>query len=273
MCTVTIIPIPDEGGIIRLACNRDESRERPAARPPTIQTVGQGRAVLPIDPVFNTQFKAMDYDDRVEFVFDVLNISGSDYEYHVDVVLQNENLSVLENVGMFDTFLPAGRRVSFSTPRSFPLFGLPPGLYTLKFILLRDGLYQDVKYVQFRVAETDLVTIAPQGRVVKNAFCREGPDPRFDDVTAFEVGTELELIGYNPERTWGLCEDEVDQITFQCWIALTSVERTGEDAPIVSVPELPPAESVCLSTFGEEDCEAAGGTCILGTISICQCPE
>jgi uncharacterized protein with NRDE domain len=53
MCTVTIIPIPDEGGIIRLACNRDESRERPAAQPPTIQTVGQGRAVLPIDPISN----------------------------------------------------------------------------------------------------------------------------------------------------------------------------------------------------------------------------
>jgi hypothetical protein len=232
--------------------------------------------ILPPDPVFNTQFKAMDYDDRVEFVFDVLNISRSDYEYHVDVVLQNENLSVLENVGMFDTFLPAGRRVSFSNPRSFRLFDLPPGLYTLKFILLQDGLYQDVKYVQFRVAETDLIYIPPQGRLVKNAFCREGPDIRFDDVTAFEVGNELKLIGYNPERTWGLFEHDVNQITFQCWIELTSVEITGEDAPIVAVPELPiaePEETVCQSTFGKEDCEAAGGTYILGTISICQCPE
>jgi hypothetical protein len=228
---------------------------------------------LPIDPVFKTQFKAMDFDDRVEFAFDVKNISRSDYEFHVDVVLQNENLSVLENVGMIDAFAPAGMRVIFSTTRSFRLFDLPPGLYTLKFILLVDGINQDVKYVQFRVAETDLVTIAPQGRVVKNAFCREGPDLRFDDVTAFEVGTELKLIGYNPERTWGLFEHEVNQITFQCWISLTTVELTGEDAPIVAVPELPPAESVCLSTFGNEDCEAAGGTYILGTISICQCPE
>ena len=51
MCTVTIIPIRDEHGVVRLACNRDESPHRPAALPPAIQTFGQRRAVLPIDPV------------------------------------------------------------------------------------------------------------------------------------------------------------------------------------------------------------------------------
>jgi hypothetical protein len=234
------------------------------------------RGMLPPDPVFGSQFKAIHYDDTVEFGFDVKNISKEDYEYHVDVVLQNENLSVLENVGMLDFFLPAGLRSVFRPAASFRIFNLQPGLYTLKFILLQNGNSQDVKYVQFRVAETDLVYIEPQGLVVRNAFCREGPDLRFDDITAFKAGTELKLIGFNPERTWGLFEREVNQITFQCWIALTNVDLTGEDAPIVEVPEMPaeePEELVCQSTLGKEDCEAIGGTYILGITSICQCPE
>jgi hypothetical protein len=48
MCTVTIIRHP---GGIRLACNRDEQRSRPAALPPRIAAFGPRRAILPIDPV------------------------------------------------------------------------------------------------------------------------------------------------------------------------------------------------------------------------------
>ena len=47
MCTVTIIP---HGNGIRMACNRDESRKRPAALPPRVVTVGQRQALMPIDP-------------------------------------------------------------------------------------------------------------------------------------------------------------------------------------------------------------------------------
>ncbi|MFO0840567.1 MAG: NRDE family protein [Phycisphaerae bacterium] len=49
MCTVTIVRVgPDS---LRLACNRDESRRRPSALPPSIRDCGQRRAILPIDPV------------------------------------------------------------------------------------------------------------------------------------------------------------------------------------------------------------------------------
>jgi hypothetical protein len=47
MCTVTVVP--GRGGI-RLACNRDELRSRPAALPPRIKKFGPRRAVLPVDP-------------------------------------------------------------------------------------------------------------------------------------------------------------------------------------------------------------------------------
>jgi hypothetical protein len=46
MCTVTVVPA---GETIRLACNRDELRSRPAALPPQLQQFGSRRALLPID--------------------------------------------------------------------------------------------------------------------------------------------------------------------------------------------------------------------------------
>lgn len=53
MCTVSIVPMRCEpaGSGIRLACNRDESRQRPPARLPEIRSFGQRRAILPVDPV------------------------------------------------------------------------------------------------------------------------------------------------------------------------------------------------------------------------------
>ncbi len=236
------------------------------------------RGVLPTDPVFDSQYKALDYMDEVEYAFGVKNITDSSYDFHMDVILQNENLSVLENVGMFDLTVPGGGRVDINPADRFQLFGLPPGLYTLKFVLLQNGVYQDVKYVQFRVAESDLIVIKPQILLTKNAFCRKGPDPVFDDVTAFVAGVGLDLIGVNPERTWGKVETTVNQITFACWLALGSGEVEGLDlVPVLASIPLPtqePSGPVCTSTLDQADCEAAGGTYFFGAAGVsCICPD
>ena len=47
MCTVTLLPY--DGGF-RLACNRDERRDRPAALPPTNHVCGERLATFPVDP-------------------------------------------------------------------------------------------------------------------------------------------------------------------------------------------------------------------------------
>ena len=47
MCTVTVVPGREA---VRLACNRDELRSRPAALPPRIRQFGPRLAILPIDP-------------------------------------------------------------------------------------------------------------------------------------------------------------------------------------------------------------------------------
>jgi hypothetical protein len=51
MCTVTILPCRSAGGegTLRLACNRDEQRSRPAALPPRVQQMDRRRAAWPID--------------------------------------------------------------------------------------------------------------------------------------------------------------------------------------------------------------------------------
>lgn len=48
MCTVTIVPLDENG--FRLRCNRDERRDRPIARPPTLHVRGSRAALFPVDP-------------------------------------------------------------------------------------------------------------------------------------------------------------------------------------------------------------------------------
>ena len=50
MCTLTIIPADERGSRVRVACNRDESRLRAVALPPSIHTFAACRAAMPIDP-------------------------------------------------------------------------------------------------------------------------------------------------------------------------------------------------------------------------------
>jgi hypothetical protein len=47
MCTVTIVP--HETGV-RVMCNRDERRSRPAALPPQVHDLGEHLAAFPVDP-------------------------------------------------------------------------------------------------------------------------------------------------------------------------------------------------------------------------------
>ncbi len=49
MCTMTIVPLPADR--VRVAFNRDENRDRPAAKPPVRRRIGEREALLPIDPI------------------------------------------------------------------------------------------------------------------------------------------------------------------------------------------------------------------------------
>jgi hypothetical protein len=70
MCTVTVVP--HETGI-RLMCNRDERRSRPAALPPQVHELGGRLAVFPVDPQGGGSWVGV---NDTGIVVTLLNVSG-----------------------------------------------------------------------------------------------------------------------------------------------------------------------------------------------------
>jgi hypothetical protein len=71
MCTVTIVRV---GGMLRIACNRDERRERAAAHPPFIATAGRLQIIAPQDPQGGGTWFAV---NSAGMVFALLNAEGT----------------------------------------------------------------------------------------------------------------------------------------------------------------------------------------------------
>lgn len=82
MCTVTVIPLDDPStprglrGGLRLVTNRDESRTRPTAKPPTLVEQHGIRAMYPIDPQGGGTWVGVN-DQRV--VMSILNYNPLPY--------------------------------------------------------------------------------------------------------------------------------------------------------------------------------------------------
>jgi hypothetical protein len=73
MCTVTVVPARET---IRLACNRDEIRSRPAALPPRIRQFGPRRAILPVDPTSGGTWVAVNDAGLALFLLNVNSRNG-----------------------------------------------------------------------------------------------------------------------------------------------------------------------------------------------------
>jgi hypothetical protein len=71
MCTVTVLP--HETGI-RVMCNRDERRSRPAALPPQVHDLGGRLAAFPVDPQGGGSWVGV---NDAGIVVTLLNVSGS----------------------------------------------------------------------------------------------------------------------------------------------------------------------------------------------------
>jgi hypothetical protein len=70
MCTVTVVP--HETGV-RVMCNRDERRSRPAALPPRVHDLGGRLAVFPVDPRGGGSWVGV---NDAGIVVTLLNVSG-----------------------------------------------------------------------------------------------------------------------------------------------------------------------------------------------------
>lgn len=86
MCTLTIIPCnlsgpgASETGI-RVVCNRDESRLRPAALPPQLLRFGSRSAFMPVDPLSDGTWIAVS-DAGLVFVLMNVNVKASKARLH-----------------------------------------------------------------------------------------------------------------------------------------------------------------------------------------------
>lgn len=220
------------------------------------------KGVLQPDPVFGVQFQAFHYKDYLDIRFHIKNISDQYLDYSVNVILTNEGGSVNEVIYTYEglTISPGILEYFHPIEGYYRIANKPPGLYTLRFVLEQSGVVTDSKWVQFRLHEQDVLFIHPHGFLIKNAFCRKGPDTRFEGVKIYEEGTEVKLMGVNPERTWGQFEREIDGELIRCWIAFSVVDLTKEeDSPVIPVPTLPPddkPEFSCSNYKNEPDCMA-----------------
>lgn len=214
---------------------------------------------LPTDPFIDTQFKALHYTDRVEFGFAVQNIASRSYDFSVIVELFNEDMSASRIVGDTDTTVPAGARRNFFPADSFSILNLSEGLYTLKFTLFQEGIFQDAKYVHFRIKDTDLSTFDPHGVLKVPAFCRLGPGIDYPEELIVDENVAVLLVGRNAAGTWGQIEYQVEEKKIHCWIAYSLLDLSREDeVPIVPDPPKPEKTPIfsCSIYNNKTDCEA-----------------
>jgi len=199
---------------------------------------------LPENEIFGSEFQLQHPDDRVEVGYSIMNISDSPYDFQGKVTLYFENFEEIDHfIGPVASLSP-GQREPYATIVDYPLQDLNPGLYTLKIFIQQEGVVQDVKYVQFMVAEPAYVIQPPYGLVAVNAFCRKGPGPEWEPATSFDAGTELLLVGVNEAKTWGKFEAQAGENRFQCWMALSVIENLTDEQlqPILATPLLPVTE-------------------------------
>ncbi len=193
------------------------------------------------DPAFGVQFEAFHYHDYVNLDFDVRNITDTPQDFTVKINIRSEDGTVNELFESGPWQIGAEKIENMgNTGNPFRIANKPPGIYTITFMVYQGSTLNDVKYVMFRLNEQDKMIIDPHGFVKMLAFCRKGPDPAFEPMAILEEGTEVKLLGVNPERTWGKFEVMVDQELVPCWMGYGVVDLIKEDeAEVVEVPLMP----------------------------------
>lgn len=202
---------------------------------------------LPDDPEFDNAFNVKYPEDELELSYTIFNISDAAHDFALEIELFDEN-GIMVPVDLEGPHVPldAGQKYTVMPPTILPLQDLSPGWYRLKFTLGVGTVVQDVKHVMFRLAPPEYVLQQPSVVLIKNAFCRIGPDPVFDAMTALEVGAEVDILGFNAERTWA--KIQLPDSPAACWISLSTAELKGDPdqvsiLPSPPIPEPPPSDN------------------------------
>lgn len=85
------------------------------------------------------------------------------------------------------------------------------------------------------------IPCASQLQITTNAFCRSGPGTVYQDVTAFQAGTALELLAQNPDSANKWWRVAIPNSNASCWVSGSLVQVDGVTSPAcVAVEEPPP---------------------------------
>ena len=143
---------------------------------------------LPDDPEFGNAFTVLSDEDDLAYWFLVFNIADQPYEYHADAELFHEGDAsgeLLLSADLPFTIAPLTEYGPFED--TIPLAGKELGLYTLKITLSQGGAVQDVKYLQFRLAEP-LIEPVPVPSLIPLPDFNPDPGPLFSTDRLFLRG-------------------------------------------------------------------------------------
>jgi len=107
-----------DGPTIRVVCNRDESRQRAIATPPTIERFGQRRAVLPRDPQAGGTWIAA---NDAGLVFVLLNATCHDDEPTGEITSRGAVIPSLLGVASMEEAVDSAVRMDVTRFRPFRL--------------------------------------------------------------------------------------------------------------------------------------------------------
>jgi len=123
MCTVTLVPRIDAGGTgvgLRMLCNRDESRQRPAALPPQIRAFSDRRAILPLDAAAGGTWVAV---SDAGLAFTLLNRNPQDMR-GLDFPGRQSRGQIIPGLLSCASFDEAVAQLKHLNPRHYPPFRL-----------------------------------------------------------------------------------------------------------------------------------------------------
>ncbi len=126
MCTLTIISTgeADSRGV-RIVCNRDESRLRPAAKPPELRTCDKRQALMPVDPLSDGTWIGVS-DAGVAAV--LMNVYIAQTEKEIEILPRTRPLisrgTIIPHVLAASDLADAIERFKTLNPRDFEPFRL-----------------------------------------------------------------------------------------------------------------------------------------------------
>ncbi len=216
MCTVSLICLPD--GVFRVACNRDEQRSRPTSLPLEIRRFGHRTAILPIDPVSDGTWIAV---NDAGVVLAMLNRTPTPPNPFIGLRSRGEIIPLLLHAKSAEQCIQAARALPMQSYSCFRLIAIDaagmgqiigsPGGMTPDYhaglphavVFSSSGLGDDMVAEPRRTLFEEMVvrqpelTASSQDRFHRHAWpdashlsvCMSRPDARTVSYTVIEIGT------------------------------------------------------------------------------------